>query len=33
LERPELVVANAALAAFIRERELTDIRLTPMIFE
>jgi hypothetical protein len=32
-ERPELIVANAAFAAFIRERELTDARLTPMIFE
>lgn len=32
-ERPELIVANAALAAFIRERELTDVKLTRIIFE
>lgn len=32
-ERPELIVASASFAAFIRERELTDVRLAPMIFE
>lgn len=32
-ECPELIVANPALAAFIRKRELTDVRLTAMIFE
>lgn len=32
-ERPEVIVANAAFAAFIRTREFADVKMTPMIFE
>ncbi|MBE9557706.1 MAG: hypothetical protein IMF08_12680 [Proteobacteria bacterium] len=32
-ERPDFIVANAAFSAFVRERELTAVRLAPVIFE